>query len=126
MITTQGVDAIDERIRTAIDALPSIVAEMRDTAVDRERLIEENRTLQHELTTLGLTVADLREDKKTMDARIGALLAENAKLEHLLKSIGNAIKDNSQVQDNLALLASQQKNGKQAPVIEHEQQGEAA
>lgn len=120
MITTQSVDAIDQRIHVAIDALPSIVAEMRDTAVDRERLIEENRTLQHELTTMGITVADLREDKKAMDGRIGALLAENARLEHALVSIGNAVKQSTQVQDSIAQLAAQQ-NGKKPPVIEHEQ-----
>lgn len=122
MITTQSVDALDQGLRAALAKLPDVIADMRDTAVDRERLIEDNKELRHEIDAMNLSISELRSDKHAMDARIGALLAENAKLEHLLKSIGNAIKDNSQVQDNLALLAAQNGTGKKpAPVIEHEQ-----
>ena len=121
MITTQSVDAIDQTIRTAIDALPAIIAQMRDTAVDRERLLELVEHQQHQLDAMNVTVTDLRADKQMLDQRIGALLQENARLEHALVSIGNAVKQSTQVQDSIAQLASQQKNGKTAPVIEHEQ-----
>ena len=125
MITTANVDAIDTTIRNAVAKLPEVIADMRDTAVDRERLIEENKGLRHEIDTMNVTMGDLRADKQAMDGRIGALLAENAKLEHLLKTIGRAVKESEQVQDSLAQLAAQQ-NGKKAPVIEHEQTAEKA
>lgn len=125
MITTASVDAIDATIRNAIEKLPLVIADMRDTAVDRERLIEEVKHLRHELDTMNVTLGDLRADKQAMDARIGALLAENARLEHALVSIGNAVKQSTQVQDSIAQLAAQT-NGKAKPVIEHEPAGEAA
>ena len=46
MITTQSVDALDQGLRAALAKLPDVIADMRDTAVDRERLIEENMLIR--------------------------------------------------------------------------------
>ncbi len=111
MITTESVAAFDRATKEMTAKLPLIVKDMRDTADALERAKAEVDALNHEISTMNITMTDLRADKMAMDARIGALLQENARLEALLNNIGLSIKNSQQVQDGLAVLAAH-RNGK--------------
>lgn len=111
MITTDSVSAFDRATKEMAAKLPLVVQDMRETAQALENAKAELQGARHEIDTMNVTVTDLRADKRALDARIGALLQENARLEALLNNIGAAIRDNSQVQDGVAMLAAH-RNGK--------------
>ncbi len=111
MITTESVAAFERATKEMTAKLPFIVRDMRDTAEALEKAKHDIEELNHEINTMNITVVDLRADKLAMDARIGALLQENARLEALLNNIGLSIKSSQQVQDGLAVLAAH-RNGK--------------
>ncbi len=111
MITTESVAAFDRATKEMTAKLPLIVRDMKETAEALEKARAENLALEHEINTMNVTMVDLRSDKLAMDARIGALLQENARLEALLNNIGLSIKNSQQVQDGLAVLAAH-RNGK--------------
>ena len=111
MITTQNIDGFGATLDKIVEQLPVVLAGMRETAEDRERVIEALEAARHEIDSLNIAIIDLREDKRTLDGRVTALLAENARLECLLGQIGSAIKQSAQVQNSLQELATT-RNGK--------------
>ncbi len=111
MITTESVAGIERASKDVIAKLPLIIKDMRETAEALEHAKAEVEAVHHEMDTMNVAMKDLRDDKRAMDARIGALLQENARLEALLNNIGLSIKNSQQVQDGLAVLAAH-RNGK--------------
>lgn len=117
MITTESVDSFAATLGKIVAQLPAVLDDMRATAVDRQRLLAALEATHREIDSLNITIVDLRDDKRALDGRVTALLAENARIECLLKNIGAAIKESTEVQDSLAELAGS-RNGRASKLIE--------
>jgi uncharacterized protein (DUF3084 family) len=106
MITISSVDQMERGTKEMIAKLPAVFNDIRATAEDRERLMGELQTARKDSDLMNATIAELRHDKLQLSARIDALLAENARIQHLLTTLGRAIKESNEVQDGLAALAA--------------------
>jgi len=92
MITTDRLDWFADTLGKSFESLPKLLAEMRATAEDRERVVAELEAAGHAQDGLNLTITDLRERVGLLDGRVHELLIANAKLERLILSAGEALR----------------------------------
>lgn len=108
MITRENVELFQVSFGHFIDKVPDVLRDMLATVEAKEAVEKENADLRRCLDAMNVANQDLRDDKAALDKRVGAILAENARLEHALAAIGHAVKQAQPVQDAIASLQSSQ------------------
>jgi hypothetical protein len=106
MITRENVELFQVSFGHFIEKVPEVLRDMLATVEAKEAVERENADLRRCLDAMNVANQDLRDDKATLDRRVGAILAENARLEHALSAIGHAVKQAQPVQDAIASLQS--------------------
>ncbi len=104
MITRESVELFQVSFDRFMEKVPNVLQDMMDTVEAKEAIEKDNADLRRCLDAMNVANQDLRDDKKALDQRLGAVLAENARLEHALAAIGHAVKQAQPVQDALASL----------------------
>ena len=108
MITRENLELFKVSFGHFITKVPEVMTDMLATVEAREEADKKISDLELCLDAMNLANQELRDDKARLDTRLGAVLAENARLEHALAAIGNAVKQAQPVQDALASLQNGQ------------------
>jgi FtsZ-binding cell division protein ZapB len=104
MITRESIELFQVSFDRFMEKVPAVLKDMLATIEAKEALEREIHDIRTCLDAMNVANQDLRDDKKGLDQRLGMLLSENARLEHLLASIGHAVKQAQPVQEALASL----------------------
>ncbi len=104
MITRESVELFEVSFSRFMEKVPDVLRDMIETVAAKETVEKENSDLRRCLDAMNVANQDLRDDKAALDKRLGAVLAENARLEHALAAIGHAVKQAQPVQDAIASL----------------------
>ena len=104
MITRENVELFKVSLGHFMEKVPEVLRDMLATVAAKEAVEKENEDLKRCLDALNVANQDLRDDKERLDARLGAVLADNARLEHALAAIGHAVRQSQPVQDAIAPL----------------------
>lgn len=111
-----------DTIAAAFNKVPGLVQQVRELADDHARLqglLEEGLQVNR---AISLQIADLKADKAAVDQRNYELIAEVARLQRLILSAGQALRDSSEFQEAAQgliaapRLPSNQNGGKAAPL----------
>lgn len=111
-----------DTIAAAFSKVPGLVQQVRELADDHARLqglLEEGLQVNR---AISLQIADLKADKAAVDQRNYELIAEVARLQRLILSAGQALRDSSEFQEAAQgliatpRLPSNQNGGKAVPL----------
>lgn len=84
LLTTSRLNWFTDTMAQAVEHLPKIIGDVRETAEHREELLVEVERRDHAIAALNLQIGDLKEQMQKLGDRLQEEYRKTARAEHLI------------------------------------------